>query len=149
MMNDALLNPRFLTTRRAWGALLLRLFVGFVLVYGTIDNVMSAERMAEFEAFLATNGFPAPALAAPLSAYAQFVCGILIIIGFAVRPAAAVMIVNFVVALLMVHVGLPFSSNISPLAMLFCNIFLLFNGAGILSVDERSRRDPSIMQRPV
>lgn len=121
--------------RREYGALFIRLLVGYRLVIGTQDNVFSYERMLEFEAFLRANGFPFPLFNAFLSAYAQFLCGLLFIVGLWVRPAAAVMVVNFVVALAMVHVGLPFERNFAALTMLFGSAFLLFNGAGGASLD--------------
>lgn len=117
------------------GVLLLRLFLGFVLIYGTQDNVLHQERMLEFRDFLAANGFPWPLLSAYVSAYAQFVCGILILLGAATGVAALVMVVNFVVALAMVHVGLPFNVNIAPLAMLAGSLYLLLSGPGRYSVD--------------
>jgi putative oxidoreductase len=131
------LNPAVLERNRDWGPLILRVFIGFVLVYGTQDNVFHTARMLEFRDFLAGNGFPVPLLSAYVSAWAQFVCGLLIIVGFATRAAAAIMIVNFIVALLMVHTALPFSANIAPLSMLFGNVFLLLYGPGILSVEGR------------
>jgi putative oxidoreductase len=126
--------------RREYGALFIRLLVGYRLVIGTQDNVFSYERMLEFEAFLRANGFPFPLFNAFLSAYAQFLCGLLFIVGLWVRPAAAVMVVNFIVALAMVHVGLPFERNFEALTMLFGSAFLLFNGAGGASVDAWLRR---------
>ena len=81
----ALLDPPPLARRQAWGPLMLRVFTGAVLVYGTLDNVLSHERMVEFEAFVAQNGFPWPALSARFSAYAQFLCGILIALGLLTR----------------------------------------------------------------
>lgn len=119
----------------ALGVPLFRLFLGATLVYGTQDNVFHRERMLEFRDFLAQNGFPAPLFSAHLSAYAQFACGLLIIAGAATRPAALVMVVNFLVALGMVHVGQPFNANISPLAMLFGAAMLALHGAGAYSVD--------------
>lgn len=116
---------------------IFRVFLGVVLVWGTFDNVTSSERMLEFRDFLEQNGFPAPMASARLSAWAQFLAGLAFIAGFATRPAAIVMIVNFIVALAMVHAGLPFSANISPLAMLFGSILLLLHGPGRWSVDER------------
>ena len=121
--------------RREHGALFIRLLVGYRLVYGTQDNVFSYERMLEFAAFLRDNGFPFPLFNAFLSAYAQFLCGLLFVVGLWVRPAAAVMVVNFIVALAMVHVGLPYERNFAALTMLFGSAFLLFNGAGGASVD--------------
>jgi putative oxidoreductase len=61
--------------------MLLRVVTGAFLVYGTWDNVTSAERMQEFVGFLAQNGFPWPQHMAPLSVYAQFVCGVLLVLG--------------------------------------------------------------------
>ena len=129
-----------LERHRALAPLVIRAFVGVVLVWGTQDNVFSHARMLEFRDFLAASGFPAPLFCAYLSAYAQFVCGLLVLAGAAVRPAALAMAVNFVVALAMVHAGLPFQQNIAPLAMLAGSLFLLLNGAGPLSVDEALRR---------
>ena len=121
----------------AIGLLLFRLFLAFVLVYGTQDNIFSHERMLEFRDFVAGNGFPYPLFSARLSAWSQFLCGILIGLGLLTRPAAALMVVNFAAALLMVHVGLPFSANISPLAMFFGALLFTLHGAGPYSLDAR------------
>jgi putative oxidoreductase len=117
------------------GVLLLRLFIGFVLIYGTQDNLLSQNQMLEFRDFLAQNGFPYPLFCAYLSVYAQFIAGVMFLFGAATRYAALVMVINFLVALAMVHVGLPFSANIAPLSMLFGSLFFLFHGAGPYSVD--------------
>ncbi|HEX8337541.1 MAG TPA: hypothetical protein VF621_12475, partial [Pyrinomonadaceae bacterium] len=63
----------FFERHREYGAFFVRLVVGFILVYGTQDNVFSGERMMEFRDFLAARGVPFPLFAAHLSAYAQFV----------------------------------------------------------------------------
>ena len=125
--------------------LLLRLFVGFVLVYGTQDNIFDRAKMLEFRDFLASNGFPYPLASAHLSAYAQFLTGGLLLAGLFTRFAALVVVVNFLVALGMVHVGLPFNANIAPLAMLVGGIFFVLQGAPRYSVDallaRRASRD--------
>jgi putative oxidoreductase len=108
--------------------------------------VLHGERMLEFRDFLAANGFPAPLASAYLSAYAQFVAGALVLVGLLTRWAALVMVVNFAVALAMVHAGLPFGENIAPLAMLFGSLFLLFYGAGPVSVDAALRRSAAAAQ---
>lgn len=129
------------STRQIDGALLLlRLFTGFVLIYGTQDNVFHHEHMLEFRDFLAQNRFPVPLFSAYLSAYAQFISGILIALGLLTRVAALVTAINFVVALGMVHWGLPFTANISPLAMLFNGLCLALAGAGDYSVEARIAR---------
>lgn len=120
---------------REIGPFLLRLFFAFVLIYGTMDNVFSAERMYEFRDFLDQNGFPWPMASAYLSAYAQFICGVFVLAGFLTRLASAIMAINFTIALLMVHTGLPFDANIAPLAMLTTALFFVFYGAPRYSVD--------------
>ena len=127
----------FFKRHREYGAFFVRLVVGFVLVYGTQDNVFSHKQMLEFRDFLKARGVPSPLYAAYLSAYAQFVCGILYVVGLAVRPAAAVMVVNFVAALLIAHLNAPLDSARLALCMLFSSLFLLFHGAGKLSADSR------------
>jgi putative oxidoreductase len=131
---------RFFEGRREYGPVFVRLVVGFVLVQGTQDNVFSHERMVEFKDFLAARSVPAPLFAAYLSAYAQFVCGILIAVGLLTRPAALVMVVNFVAALLIAHLNAPLDAARLALCMLFCSLFLLFHGPGRLSLDERRAR---------
>ena len=126
----------FFERHREKGAFFVRLVVGFILVYGTQDNVFSNERMIEFRDFLAARGVPLPLLAAHVSAYAQFVCGILYVLGLFVRPAALVMVVNFVAALVIAHLDAPLDAARLALCMLFSSLFLLFNGAGALSLDD-------------
>lgn len=124
----------------AYGPLPLRLFAGTFLVYMSQDNVFDRARMQEFVAFLAGNGFPVPALLAPLSVYAQFLAGTCFLLGLWVRPVAAVMIVNFLVAIAGVHLRLPFRAALEPSAMLAAACALLLLGAGALSVDAALQR---------
>lgn len=128
---------RVLSPYREYGPLFIRLVVGYRLVWGSADNVFSHARMVEFAGFLGQHGVPWPLPAAFLSAYAQFICGLLFMAGAFTRPAAAVMAFNFVVALLVVHLGQPFLDNYDALVMLFGAAFLLLHGPGALSVDER------------
>ena len=127
----------FFERHREYGAIFVRLVVGFVLIYGTQDNVFSHERMLEFRDFLAARRVPLPLFAAYLSVYAQFICGILFVLGLFVRPAALVMVINFIAALLIAHLNTPLEAARLALCMLFSSLFLLFNGAGALSLDRR------------
>ena len=135
----ALLRPgaldRAMEPYREYGPLFIRLIVGYRLVWGTADNVFNYSRMLEFSHFLDGLGVPAPLLAAFVSAYAQFICGLLFVVGAYTRLAAAVMIINFVVALLLAHIGKPFLDNYDALVMLFGSAFLLLHGAGWASID--------------
>lgn len=130
----------WLDGHREFAVVLFRLFVAFVLIYGTQDNVFSSARMAEFREFLAANGFPWASGAAYVSAYAQFVAGILLLVGLYTRPVAFVVVINFIVALVMVHRTLPFNANIAPLAMFVGGIFFVIYGAPRYSVDARMSR---------
>ena len=143
----SLLRLSALDRQRELGPLLLRLFLGFTLVYGTVDNVLQREHMLAFRDYLAQNGFALPLASAYLSAYAQFICGLLILVGLFTRWAALVMVVNFVVAFLMVHVGLAFGLNIAPLAMLFASLCFVFYGAGPISLDARVGSEGSSRSR--
>ncbi len=112
------------------GLFLLRLFVGIRLLYGVVDNIADWGRMIEFRNFLEHQGFPLPLVSAMISVYAQFLSGLMIIIGFKIRLAAALMIINFLVALVMVHLHDSFEGMTPALAMLFSSILFLFYGAG-------------------
>jgi len=129
----------WLDNHRDFGAVFIRAFAATFLVYMSQDNVFSASRMDEFERFLQQFRFPMPAVAARVSVYAQFGCAICFAVGAFVRPAAALMIVNFLAALLMVHTRLPFREALDPAAMLASALFLFVHGAGPLSLDERMR----------
>lgn len=116
--------------RREYGMFFVRLIVGFHLIYGTADNVFSWARMIEFREFLAAHGVPFPLFSAHLSAYAQFLCGILFILGLFIRPAAVVMIINFLAALVIAHRTGGYPPAAAALMMLFSSIAFLVHGPG-------------------
>ena len=122
--------------RREYGMFFVRLMVGWHLIYGTQDNVFSWAQMLEFRDFLEGHGVPWPLVAANVSAWAQFLCGILFILGLFTRPAAFVMIVNFIAALLIAHRVGGYPPAALALMMLFSSTALLLHGAGRPSVDE-------------
>ena len=125
----------FFEKHKNYAGVFIRLIIGFHLIYGTQDNVFSYARMGEFAEFLRLRGVPAPLFAAFLSVYAQFICGILFLVGAAVRYAALVMIINFIAALIIAHLGDTYTGMFPALMMLFAACFFMFNGAGRLSVD--------------
>ena len=134
---------RWLDRRREHGVIFVRFAVGVHLVVGTQDNVFSWQRMLEFRDFLASQGFPWPLLSANVSAWAQFLCGGLFVLGLLTRPAAAVMVVNFLVALGMVHLGqTPYEATFPALFMLAGALFLLVHGPGAWAVDGWLARRP-------
>ena len=130
------LSLKFLETYSGYAAIFIRLIIGFHLIYGTQDNVFSTTRMGEFAEFLRIRHVPFPLFSAFLSAYAQFICGILFIVGAVTRYAAAVMIINFIAALIIAHRGDAYPNIFPALMMLAAACFFLLHGAGRLSVDD-------------
>ena len=130
-----LVDFSFFERYREVGALVIRLFAGGTIVYMCQDNVFSWPRMLEFRDFLAARGVLFPLFAACLSVYVQFACGILFLLGLLTRWAAIAMVVNFVAAIIIVHLDLPLQAAIPPGAMLACSLFLLFDRPGRLSLD--------------
>jgi putative oxidoreductase len=127
---------RHFEERKHFGAIFIRIIIGWRLIDGSQDNVFSWARMLEFRDFLEAHHVPAPLLSANVSVYAQFSCGILYILGAFVRPAAFVMIINFIAALAIAHLGTTFQQSFEALMMLSGSLFFLFYGAGKISVDE-------------
>jgi putative oxidoreductase len=125
----------FLESHNSYSEVFIRFIIGFHLIYGTQDNVFSWERMIEFSEFLANFGFPIPLVSAVVSVYAQFICGILFIIGFQVRIAAVIMICNFIIALLVVHTGDTYPGAFPAIMMLAGSLYLLFNGSKVFNVN--------------
>src|SRR5688572_12911807 len=83
----------YFRSKKEYGPVFIRLMAGFHLIYGVQDNILNWDRMLEFRNFLDMHHFPLPLLSAIISVYAQLVCGILFMLGFYTRVAAAVMIV--------------------------------------------------------
>lgn len=128
---------QFFDSRRDYGVLMLRLVIGWRLIDGTQDNIFSWERMLEFRDFLAAYNVPAPLLAAQVSVYAQFFAGVAIMIGLFIRSAAALMVINFTVALFLVHLGTSFQESFQAIAIWTAAFFFLFYGGGEFSMDNR------------
>jgi putative oxidoreductase len=119
--------------------LLLRLFVGFFLVWGVWDNITSAERMQEFVAFLGKHGFPSPRLLAPVSVYLQLAIGLGFIFGLFTRWAGLLCAIHFAIAIAMVdHLG--GMRGVFPSGCLvLIGLYLGTHGAGRFSIDAALR----------
>jgi putative oxidoreductase len=142
MLNLVFLDPlRSLSDAAFLG---LRILVGAFLMWGTWDNIASAERMQEFVGFLTQLSCPVPELAAPVSVYAQFACGALILLGLLTRWAGLVMTFNFIVAVALLTVGggeSDFRALFPPLVMIAIPLVLATHGGGRFSLDAALARD--------
>ncbi|MFN2439369.1 MAG: DoxX family protein [Chitinophagaceae bacterium] len=92
--------------------------------------------MIGFRDFLQQFNFPMPLLSAIISVYAQLVAGLMFIVGWKIRYAAILMIINFFIALIMVHKSDSFELITPALAIFFISILFLFQGAGKYSLDD-------------
>ncbi len=116
--------------------LALRLFLGAFLIHGVWDNIVSAERMTEFVGFLTGLNCPLPEIAAPLSVWAQFAVGALLIPGLLTRWAGIVLAINFIVAVaLIAPTGASFRDLYPPAILIFIGALFATLGAGRLSAD--------------
>lgn len=120
------------------GLLALRIFIGARIIYGSFDNIVSWDKMMEFSIFLKANNFPVPIYCAVLSVYTQFICACLILVGYKTRLAAAVLIFNFIVAIIGVHLKDSIEGMTPALAMLFISVGLLFLGSGKWAVEKNN-----------
>lgn len=133
-----MLQPTRLKALQPAAMLALRLYLGGFLIWGVWDNIASAARMAEFEAFLAGLNCPLPALAAPLSVWVQFAVGVALIPGVLTRWAGVLLSVNFIVATILLWGGGADARGLFPPAILiFVGLVLAAYGAGRWSLDAR------------
>ena len=131
----SIFDPAFLGRYSDLSLAALRVLTGGFLVYGTEDNVRSSERMEEFVHFLEASNFASPELLAPLSAYAQFVCGILLVLGLLTRWAGLVVAFNFVVAVWMVHWTQDFRLWWPAIVLVFLGLHFACRGGGRWAID--------------
>lgn len=115
------------------GLLVLR--VGFalpMLVYhGWGKWVNFGERAPEFFDPLGLG----PTTSLALAIFAEVICALLLIVGFATRLAAAAVVANFAVILFIVQQGKTFDELELPLLFWICAIVVALTGPGRLSVD--------------
>ena len=141
-MNRNLLDRSRLDRLSGLALLLLRLYLGGFLIWGVWDNIVSPERMAEFARFLAVIGSPAPELAAPVSVWAQFLVGVLLITGLLTRRAGLLLAANFTVAVVLIGTTQDVFADVTrelfgPMMCVLAGLVLATHGPGPLSLDSR------------
>lgn len=120
---------------KGWGLFLFRLFIGARIFLGVIDKAVSTEKMQEFGLFLENYNVPFSGLAAPVSVYAQMICGLMLILGWETRFAALLMLLNFLVAFFAFDIQHSLVLMTPTLAMLFGSLLLWIEGPGKFSLD--------------
>lgn len=113
--------------------IVLRVLVGVMMIYhGTPKVFEGTAGMAEH---LASRGWPLPGLLSMMTAYLEFVGGILLAVGFLTRPIALATAVLFFIITFVFHGGDPFSDKELALLYLILSICIALFGPGRISVD--------------
>lgn len=76
-----------------------------------------------------------PVISFTLVVFAEFVCSVLVIFGFATRLAAIPIVITMAVAALIVHAEDGFGRQELPLLFMFSFLLLVFTGGGKYSLD--------------
>ncbi|GAB3905428.1 hypothetical protein GCM10028803_36280 [Larkinella knui] len=124
---------------RPYAPLLLRLAFGYELIDAAGHTALHpSEGIPGYSDWLKSLGFPFPLLSATLSAYAEFLGAILMIIGLWTRWAAFFLLINFGFAVFMGHVAIQdtYKNAFPAINLLAMSVFLLLNGPGKPSIDE-------------
>ena len=117
--------------------LALRVATGLFLLYQSHDNVLSAARMDEFEAFMGQFGFWRPDILAPFAIFWQVVAGIGFILGLFVRPLGLITAIQFVVAVWMVHWSQDYALWWPAAILVFLGLYFFARGGGRYALDAR------------
>ncbi|MDQ2732504.1 MAG: DoxX family protein [Armatimonadota bacterium] len=126
---------KFLNSLQPWGALLLRLVLGLSMTVHGYEKVSTHTALHHFVHYVVTLGLPYSL--GYISAFTEFIGGILVIVGLLTRFASALIAINMLVALFTVgiHQGFGIYNYIAELAAIA--IMLCFYGAGALALDRR------------
>jgi putative oxidoreductase len=135
-MKSALLSfNHFFSKLKPAAPLVIRLLIGYHLIQAVKNAVFNPEMIKGVAAYFGSLGIFQPGFMAPLVVYTDLVCGILFIVGAFTRIAAFIIVIVFICALAIAHVGDSYSNMFPALVMLCGALFLLFNGPGPISLD--------------
>ncbi len=126
---------------KPFAAIFIRLAFGFHLLQYSYGDVFQGTAGSGNEEMLAKFGVPFPYFMGWLYILTEFSGSISIIIGFKVRWFAFALVINFIVALYLVHLNKTYMQSFEAIQMLAVSLFFLFNGSGKLSVDEFLKSD--------
>jgi putative oxidoreductase len=138
------MTRRIFSTDAQWGSLMLRIPFGIIFIAHGAQKLFAwfgGYGLAGTGKFMASIGLEPGLLMALLAGGAEFIGGVLLLLGLLTRPAAAVLAVTMLVAIFSVHFqhGL-FLKNGGyefGLALLAGSLSLVFIGGGRLSIDAR------------
>jgi len=126
---------KWLNSLQPVGALLLRLVLGLSMIVHGYEKVVSHGVLNHYAHYIVSLGLPY--WLGYVSAFTEFVGGILVVLGLLTRFAAALIAINMLFALFFVgiHQGFGIYNYIMELAAIA--IMLVFYGAGTMALDRK------------
>ena len=120
------------------GLLILRIGAGSMMLTHGYPKLMRlfGDEPIEFMDFLGIG----PVISLSLAVFAEFLCSILIIIGFKTRLAAIPLMITMLTAALVAHAADPFGRKELPLLYFIVFLCMLIFGPGKFSIDGLSDR---------
>src|ERR1035437_2704043 len=140
------MNQRMLDATAPKVTVLIRVLVGWVFLSEGIQKFLFPESLGVGR--FAKIGILDPSFSAPFVGVVEILFGMLIIVGFLTRLSAVPLLINISVAIATTKVPMLFDKGFwatahearTDLCMLLSLLFLLFEGAGPLSMDHRLSR---------
>jgi putative oxidoreductase len=126
---------KFLNSLQPFGALVMRLALGLSMVVHGYEKVIPHGALNHHAHYVVSLGLPH--WLGYVSAYTEFVGGILLLIGLFTRLAAALIAFNMLVAFVYVGIHQGFGIYNYILALVALGMMLTFYGAGSLSLDRK------------
>jgi putative oxidoreductase len=124
------------SSTQSWGLTILRIVVGFVFLMHGYQKLFKMGFHGVGGMF-AHWGIPLPFVFSVVVTLVEFVGGILLIAGIATRAAAALLVIDMLVAILVVHLKHGFFAPMGvelPLTLLAASLCLVLAGGGMLSL---------------
>jgi putative oxidoreductase len=125
----------WLNSLQPWGALVLRLAIGVSMSVHGYEKVIPHGALNHYCHYIVTLGFPY--WLGSVSAFTEFIGGILLLVGLLTRLAAAMVAINMLVAFFAVGIHQGFGIYNYIFALAATAIMLVFYGAGALALDSK------------
>ncbi|QMV17708.1 DoxX family membrane protein [Granulicella sp. 5B5] len=119
-----------------WGALVLRVALGVSMLVHGYEKVVPHGALHGFESYIRALGMPA--WLGIVSAYTEFIGGILLLLGLLTRLASLFIAINMLVALIAVGIHQGFGIYNYIFALFAIAVMLFFYGPGALAVNRNS-----------
>ncbi len=127
---------KWLNSLQPLGALLLRLALGLSMTVHGYQKVVPHGSLHHFAHYVATLGLPY--WLGYVSAFTEFLGGMLLIVGLFTRLAASLIAINMIVAFAAVGIHQGFGIYNYILALTGIAIMLVFYGAGAFALDRKA-----------